>query len=193
MRVHLSPSVLHELAMSRLRCAGLTVYGHVPPDVSILGPEPNFEQPSCHCCRNEQVIELPPFLVVPIAEVPSVDVPWDVWKGDRGHDAYWVGGALLTHFHHQRPESNFRDATRREAVCLMAQLQRLGSVRVWDGHTEQRPVVEACFWGPGRLSLHRTGPNFFMFPGLNHHRLWIPRNRVPYCSSTRDLTAPRNR
>ena len=193
MRVNISPTVLSEIATGRIRASGMVVHGHRPAPLDVLGSEPDFEFPSVHLCHQHQVVHLPPFLCVPIAEVPSVDVRGGVWLGDPHHDAYWVVGAIMTHFHHQRPESDFRDISAREAVCLLAQLPQLGSIRFWDGLMPDEPVAEACRWTPGGMHIHRTRPACFMFPGLNHHRVWIKTSSVTHCSSTRTLKCPRRR
>lgn len=145
-----------------------------------------YELTEHNCHRDPTLIILPPFLVTPLNHVPCVMYYGKHYYSPAGHDTYWVDGAILTHFDWQRPDKElYREGTRREAVCAMAQFQALGSVRVCDAEETLYKVVEACFWGAEKaLSLHRSN---YMWWGHDHHRLWIPMKAVPACSSTRDI------
>ncbi len=164
--------------------AGIEPFTFPVPALGDDGVGEFFECSAPHRCEDEQVVVVPPFLVVPLRTVMSVEGRWRraEWLGELAHPTYWVGGAILTHFSEQTPDpALYRGGNVREAVCLIAQHPRFGSVRIHDGMELYEPVIEACRWN-GNFSLHRCAPGSYCFPGENHHRLWIPRSGVPEAS-----------
>ncbi len=194
MRVQTSLEELQELALLRLKKAGLTHFPiKSPPELRVRSVDFVPKLAVDHLCHRDGAnIELAPFLVVSPESVCSVDRYSRRWIGNRSHDCYWVVGAYLTHDGGSCTgdfvRAGFRDGTLREAVCLMAQQPKWGSVRV-DDKRDGQSIIEACFWGhTSPVRLHRA-PNIrdFWFPFLMHHRLFVPAAGVPVCSSTRDL------
>lgn len=180
-----SPQLLYDFSRRLLHDQRLSF--EAPDGAPPIPPRANFYPLDAHRCdHHPTAMVLPTFLVTSLREVPSVDAMRN-YVSPRLHDTYWVAGALLTHFGWQHPNSKyFRNATLRELVCALAHFPAVGSFRTWDNAETRRPAIEACLWR-GRPSLHRTSPSDFYWPGLDHHRLWIPIDTVPECSSTRDL------
>ena len=183
--VVLTPDEVVRRTKSRIGSAtGIVPFAFSMPVLSDEGAGKFCECSAPHHCEDEQVVVVPPFLVFPLRTVMSVEARWRrlEWTGELSHPTYWVEGAILTHFPDQEPDpALYRGGNVREAVCLITQHPRFGSVRIHDGIELYEPVIEACRWN-GNFSLHRCAPNSYCFPGEHHHRLWIPRSEVPAAS-----------
>ena len=173
-----------DLAASRLKSAGLMVLGFAddlfcptayPPLMCLGRKKPE------HICEVETLVRVPCFVVLPV-EVERIDGR-RVCRPTDSITPYVALGFVMTHFEWQKPTGNFRPATLLECVCAMAFHPQYGSFRTKPA--DENWSVEACFWGRGRdIKLH-SSPHIMW--GQEHHKLWAPIDKVPVCSSTRDL------
>lgn len=124
-----------------------------------------------HVCEGEQIVEMPPFLVVDSA-VFDLNPAQNVHRrSEKRFAPYWIVGAILVHFEHQVPAHGYREAHAIEAYSALVQHNEFGSVKAGTGWHIQTPHA---FVNGSQVHMKHWHTKGVSNPHTHHHRMYVP-------------------